>query len=175
MKKILLFIMLTQLAACMSFSDRPFRSARNSIEAQVPAIRLEKEFAISVGNSMLSFLDVVSLNEADISELDKVQVAIYNVESGGQEIDFNAINFSDTLRSRGENLHWETIVKVRKEGEQVWVVVGMDLERNSLDAVSVFVLENSELVMINVDGDFDHMIEFALQPASDSRRDRDAG
>jgi hypothetical protein len=28
--------------------------------------------------------------------------------------------------------------------------------------------------MINVDGDFDRMIEFALQPAFDSRRDRDA-
>jgi len=170
MKRILLVIMLTQLAACMSFSDRSFRSARNSIEEQVPDISLEKEFAISLGNSMLGFLDVLTLNEADISELDHVQVAIYNVELGGQEIDF-----SDTLRSRGENLHWETIVRVRKEGEQVWVLVGMDLERNSLDAVSVFVLENSDLVMINVDGDFDHMIEFALRPASDSRRDRGAG
>jgi len=124
---------------------------------------------------MLNFLDVVSLNEADISELDHVQVAVYNVQSGRQEIDFNEIDFSETLRSRGEHLHWETIVKVRDEGEQVWVVVGMDLKRNSLDAVSVFVLENSELVMINVDGDFDRMIEFALQPASDSRRERDAG
>jgi hypothetical protein len=175
MKKILLVIMLTQLAACMSFSDRSFRSTRNSIEQQVPNIYLEKEFAISVGNSMLSFLDVLTLNEANISELDHVQVAIYNVESDGRGIDFNDIDFSDTLRSRGKNLHWETIVRVRKEGEQVWVLVGMDLERNSLDAVSVFVLEDSELVMINVDGDFDRMIEFALQPASDSRRDRDAG
>ena len=174
MKKILLVIMLTQLAACMSFSDRPFRSARNSIEQQVPNIKLEKEFAISLGNSMLSFLDVVSLNEANISELDHVQVAVYNVESGGQKIDFNDIDFSETLRSRGKNLHWETIVSVRKESEQVWVLVGMDLARNSLDAVSVFVFENSELVMINVDGDFDRMIEFALQPASDSRRGRDA-
>lgn len=159
----------------MSFSDRPFRSARNSIEAQVPNIKLEKEFAISVGNSMLNFLDVISLNEADISELDHVQVAVYNVESGGEEIDFNEIDFSDTLRSRGKHLHWETIVKVREKGEQVWVLVGMDLARNSLDAVSVFVLEKSEIVMINVDGDFDRMIEFALQPASDSRRGRDAG
>jgi len=175
MKKVLLVIMLTQLAACMSFSDRSFRSTRNSIEAQVPNISLEKEFAISVGNSMLNFLDVVTLNEADISELDHVQVAVYNVESAGQKIDFNDINFSDTLRSRGKNLHWETIVKVREEGEQLWVLVGMDLARNSLDAVSVFVLENSELVMINVDGDFDRMIEFALQPASDSRRERGAG
>ena len=94
-----------------------------------------------------------------------MQLAIYNVESDGQKIDFNEIDFSDTLRSRGENLYWETIVRVRKEGEQVWVLLGMDAERNSLDTVSVFVLENSELVMINVDGDFDHMIEFALRPA----------
>jgi len=175
MKNILLVIVLTQFAACMSFSDRPFRSTRNSIEQQLPNIRLDKEFAISIGNSMLSFLDVVTLNETDISELDHVQVAVYNVESGGQIIDFNDIDFSDTLRSRGENLHWETIVRVRDEGEQVWVLVGMDLARNSLDAVSVFVLKNSEMVMINVEGDFDRLIEFALQPASSSRRDRDAG
>ena len=58
MKKILLVIVLTQLAACMSFSDRSFRSARNSIQEQVPDISLEKEFAISLGNSMLGFLDV---------------------------------------------------------------------------------------------------------------------
>ena len=90
-----------------------------------------------------------------------------------QKIDFNEIDFSDTLSSRGKNLHWETLVKVREEWEQVWVLVGMDLARNSLDAVSVFVLENSELVMINVDGDFDSMIEFVLH-AFDSCQDRDA-
>jgi len=54
MKEILLVIMLTQLAAGMSFSDRPFRSTRDSIEQKVPNISLEKEFAISLGNSMLS-------------------------------------------------------------------------------------------------------------------------
>lgn len=174
MKTVLLVTLLSQLVACMSFSDRSFRSTRDSIEEQVPDIRLEKEFAISLGNGLLSFIDVLSLNESDISDLDHVQVAVYNVESGGQKIDFNDIDFSDTLRSRGKHLHWETIVKVREENEQVWVLVGMDLARNSLDAVSVFVLEESELVLINVDGDFDRMIEFALQPAADSRRDRDA-
>ena len=175
MKKILLVLLLSQFAACMSFSDRSFQSSRDSIERQVPDIRLEKEFAISIGNSMLGFLDVVSLNEADISDLDHVQVAVYNVESGGQRIDFNDIDFSQTLRSRGENLHWETIVKLREDGEQVWVLVGMNLARNSLDAVSVFVLENSELTLINVDGDLDRMIEFALQPASQSRHQHGAG
>ncbi len=175
MKNILLLILLTQFAACMSFSDRPFRSARNSIEAQVPDIKLEKEFALSFGNGLLGLIDVVSVNETDFSELDRVQVAVYKVESGAQQVDFDEIDFSDTLRSRGKHLHWETVVRVREEGEQVWVLVGMDLERNTLEAVSVFVLESNELVMINVDGDFDRMIEFALKPASGSRRERNAG
>ncbi len=64
---------------------------------------------------------------------------------------------------------------MRKEDEQVWVLVGMDLERDSLDAVSVFVLGNDELVLINVDGDLNRMIEFALRPASDQRHRSEAG
>ena len=64
---------------------------------------------------------------------------------------------------------------MRKEDEQVWVLVGMDLERDSLDAVSVFVLGNDELVLINVDGDLNRMIEFALRPASEQRRRSEAG
>ena len=115
MKEILLVIMLTQLAAGMSFSDRSFRSTRNLIEQQVPNIYLEKEFSISLGNSKLSLLGVVSLNEAGISELDHVQVAVYNVESDWQKIDFNEIDFPDTLRSRAKNLLGETIVKVLEE------------------------------------------------------------
>ena len=175
MKTLLTLVVLAQLTACMSFNDRSFRSARNSLTEQVPDITLEKGFAISMGSGFLGFLNVITMDEAELSNLDHVQVAVYNVETGGQRLDFNDIDFSETLRSRGENLHWETIVKVRDEGEQVWVLVGMDLERDSLDAVSVFVLDNDELVMINVDGDLNNMIEFALRPASDRRHQRKAG
>lgn len=175
MKNIILIVVLTQFTACMSFSDRSFRSTRNALTAQMPDIKLEKEFAVSVGSGMLNFINVLTLDEANISDLDHVQVGVYNVYAGGREINFNDIDFSETLRSRGEHLAWETIVKVRDEGEQVWVIVGMDLERDTLDAVSVFVLEENELVMINVDGDLNRMIEFALQPASDHRHERDAG
>ena len=158
----------------MSFSDKPFRSTRNSIEQQVPNIRLEKEFAISLGNSMLSFLDVVSLNEADISELDHVQVAVYNLEPGGQKIDFNEIDFSDTLRSRGKDFHWETIRQGAGRG-RTSLGISRNGPRAEFPRCRVGIRSgNNELVMINVDGDFDRMIEFALQPASDSRRDCDA-
>lgn len=175
MKTLLTVVVLAQLSACMSFSDRSFRSTRDSLSAQMPGITLEKEFAVSFGSGLFNFLNVVTMDAADISDLDKVQVAVYNVDSAGRHISFDDIDFSETLRSRGANLHWETVVKVRQDGEQVWVLVGMDLERDVLDAVSVFVLENDELVMIKVDGDLNRMIEFALRPASDRRQERKTG
>lgn len=175
MKTVLSLLLLTQLAACMSFSDRSFRSTRNSLTEQLPEISLKKEFAVSVGNGLLGFLNIVTLDEADISDLDHVQLAVYSVDSGGRRVDFGRVDFSETLRSRGAHLHWETVVKVRDEDEQVWVVVGMDLARDTLDTVSVFILEDDELVLINVDGNLNRMIEFALQPASDRRAGHKAG
>jgi hypothetical protein len=178
MKKIVhlaaLIIAITQLAACMSFSDRSFRSTKSAIQQQMPHISLEKEFAVSMGRGLFGLLRVISLDEQNISELDHVQIAVYKVDSGGREVNLNQLDFSETLRSRGEKLHWETIIRVRDRGEQVWVLVGMDLERNSLNAVSLFVLENKQLVLINVDGDLERLIEFALAPAYEYRQAADA-
>lgn len=165
MKKLAMFLCLGILTSCMSFSDRPLRPVRNSIMQQMPEIHLEKEFAVSMGGGIFDFLDAITLNEADLSEMDHVQVAVYRVDSGRGNIDFSRLNFEQTVLEKDRSLHWETIVRVREEDEQVWVLVGMDLERNSLEAVTVFVLDRDQLVLINVDGDLHNMIEFALQPA----------
>ena len=101
MRKILILGVLVQLTACMSFSDRSFRFTRNSIVEQVPEISLEKEFALSVGNGLLGFLNVVTLDEANISDLNHVQVAVYNVAAGGKKTDSKGLDFAETLRSRG--------------------------------------------------------------------------
>ena len=56
-------------------------------------------------------------------------------------------------------------VRVREDGEHVWVFVGMDLDKQSLEAVSVFVVESEELVLINMDGDLNELLEHAFEPA----------
>lgn len=165
MKKLILFLCLGSLASCMSFSDKPLRGVRNSITQQMPEIRLDKEFAVSIGGGLFNFLDVITFNEADVSEMDHVQVAVYKVDSGRRDIDFSKLNFEQTMLAKDSNLHWETIVRVRDDEEQVWVLAGMNLDRNSLDAVTVFVLDKDELVLINVDGDLHEMLDFALEPA----------
>jgi len=179
MKKLLL-LGLSLLTACMSFSDESLRPVRDSITQQLPEITLEKEFAVSIGGGLFNFLDVITLNEADLSELDHVQVAVYRVGSTRgvfdfNEQDFNELNFEETVLAKDNDLHWETIVRVREEGEQVWVLVGMDLENNSMEAVTVFILGRDELVLINADGEFEELLEFALEPAGRHRSKLDAG
>ena len=56
-------------------------------------------------------------------------------------------------------------MKVREPDEQVWVLVGMNLERETLEAVAVFSVGRDELGLINVDGDIDEMLDFAMKPA----------
>lgn len=149
----------------MSFSDKPLRGVRNSITQQLPEIRLEKAFALSMGGGIFDFIDAITFNVADVSEMDHVQVAVYRVDSGRGDIDFSRLNFEQAVLEKDSSLHWETIVRVRGDEKQVWVLVGMNLEKNSLEAVTIFVLDKDQLVLINVDGDLHEMLEFALEPA----------
>ena len=175
MKNSLLIVLLSLFTACMSFSDRSMRPVRDAIAEQMPDIRLETEFAVSVGSGIFNFLDIITVDEANISEMDSVQVAVYNVLPGDGSIDFNSVDFEQTLLAKDDSLHWETIVRVRDSEEQVWVLVGMNLNENTLDAVAVFSLDKDQLVLINVDGDLDEMLEFALEPASSRRHGKHAG
>ncbi|NQV70267.1 MAG: DUF4252 domain-containing protein [Pseudohongiella sp.] len=169
MKNVIMLAGLLILTSCMSFSDKSLRPVRDSITQQMPEIKLEKEFAVSFGGGVFNLIDVLTLNAADVSDMDHVQVAVYKVSAGRHDLDFDDLDFEESVQAKDGDLVWETIVRVRDEGEQVWVLVGMDSERNTLEAVAVFVLEEDELVLINVDGDLDRMIEFALQPAVEHR------
>ncbi|NKB32306.1 MAG: DUF4252 domain-containing protein [Pseudomonadales bacterium] len=169
MKTLLICSSLILLTGCMSFTDRSFRPVRDSLTAQMPELILKKEVGIAMGGGMFDFLDVITFNEADLSEIDHLQVAVYTIHPRGGNVDFSDDVFLESLTAKDASLTWDRIVKVKEDHEQVWVYVGMDIENNSLDAMSVFVLEHDELVLINMDGDFNDMIEYALAPARGHR------
>lgn len=170
MKSLLSIVCLLLLAGCMSFSDRAMRPVANSIREQLPEIHLEKEFALSVGDGMFNVIDLTTASAAgDLSEMDHVHVAVYKVFSSDQPVDFSALNLEQTLMTRDTRLHWETIVRVRKTDEQLWVLVGMDLQKQTLEEVAVFSLGRDELVLINVDGELEDLLRFAMQPAQEHR------
>lgn len=169
MKNLVVLLALVLLGSCMSFTDRSFRPVRDSITRQLPEITLRKEFGIALGGSIFNFLDVITLNEADLSDIDHLQMAVYEIYPRGGNVDFTDAIFAKSLLARDASLHWERIIKVREDHEQVWVFIGMNLERNSLEAISVFVLEHDQLVLINIDGDLNDMLEYAFEPARGHR------
>ena len=152
------------ITGCFSTSDRAFRPVTHSINAQLPELQLTRVFSLSIGRSALALVDVVaSTGEFDFSDLDKVQIAVY--ETGfANEVSLSNFNVEAALVSRDKSLNWQTIVKVRDVGEHVWIVAGINESKGRVDAISIVALENSELVLVNVDGDLLRMLEFALEP-----------
>ena len=160
---------LLMLSACMSFSDRAFRPVRDSLTATMPDITLEKEIGIAMGGGLFDFLDVVTFNEADLSEIDHLRVAVYTIQPRGGNIDFSDATFEASLRAKDPDLSWERIVRVREDDEQVWIYAGLNLDANMLEHLSVFVYEQDELVLIDMAGDLNDMLEYAMEPGRGHR------
>lgn len=154
----------SSLSSCMSFNDRDLRPVRNSITDQFPGLELKKEFAVSLGSSLFNLVDILTVSAGDISELDEVDVAVYAITS----VPSDFARFSDdsverAVRKMNSRLEWDTIVRVNEDREQVWILVGLDV--NSIAAITVVSLEEDELVLVNVRGDLEELLDYAMAPA----------
>ena len=163
----LVAVVVGMTTGCMSFSDRDFAPVTAEIARQAPHLQLRKEFAVSIGSALLNTLDVLAVgSEFDFSDVDKVQVAVYEIPF---DSDLSEIDVEDSLRARDRSLTWETVVKVKETYERTWVLVAINEQRQSIEAVSVLNMEQGELVLIHVDGELENMIEFAFDPVRGER------
>ena len=96
MRNLIILLTLVLLTGCMSFTDRPLRPVRNSIAQQMPEIRLKKEIGIAIGGGLFNFLDVVTFNEADLSEIDHLDVAVYEIHPRGGNVNFTGLGSNRT-------------------------------------------------------------------------------
>ena len=147
MTAVLLVIFTT---GCMSFSDRHFRPVKESIAQQMPDIRLDKEMAFSAGAGLINLIDTLGGNDADLDALNRVRVAVYKVVPANQSKRFNDVVFE-------------------MESEQLWVFAGLNEADQRLEVLSIFTLERDELVLINVDGDLNSLLQHAMSPAQGRR------
>ena len=175
MKNLVLALSTITLAGCMSFSDRPMRPIRNAILEQNPEITLKKGIAVNIGAGMFNFLGAIDFDDSNLSEIDSVHMAVYKVHGQKENNKFTSQTFQGALLEKDASLHWEQIVRVRDNGENVWVFAGMDLARNTLEIISVFVMERDELVLISVNGDIKKIMRYALKSAHGRRDDTRAG
>lgn len=166
-RSLALLLGLVLMTGCMSFSDRSFRPVKRDIAAQLPQLSLKKEFAMSIGSTMFNAIDFITIgSELDFSSIDKVQIAVYEA---GNVNDLSELDVEQSLMARDPSLNWQTVVKVREFDEFTWVLMGLDQTGTRIEAVSILVMEQTELVLINVNGELEEMIEFAFDPVSGER------
>lgn len=169
-KRFASFMMLAAISllftACMSFNDDYFDPVADSMRAQMPELTLEREMAMDFGSGFFNLIDLASTGAADISDMENLRIAIYKVIPRGESLEFPDAVFDEALLSQGTDLEWERIVRIREEGEQLWVFAGMDLSAEMLDALCVFILDHEELVLINMEGDLQQLLNYALQTGS---------
>jgi hypothetical protein len=167
LKLMALFLMLIFTTGCVSFSDRSFRPVKRDIAAQLPELTLKKEFAMSMGSAMFNTIDFITIgSDFDFSSIDKVQIAVYEMKNTS---DLRSLDVERSLMARNPDLNWQTVVKVRELDEYTWVMMGLNSDGNRIEALSILVMEQDELVLINVNGELEKMIEFAFEPIQGER------
>jgi len=153
------------LSGCISV-DNNFKGVRNKVLSSIDTdFHREVEFGVGAAGLMFSSI-VVSFTDAEhyiddmIRKIDRVQVGVYKQEVPGDvQIDFHQLRkITDELKDSGYNF----IVRSIDSDEMVAVMVKNDAEYR-LNEMFVVTLNDDELVMAQIFGNLDELIEIVIR------------
>ncbi|MBU0475609.1 MAG: DUF4252 domain-containing protein [Bacteroidetes bacterium] len=145
--------------------DRSFRSIRNYV-LESSGGKFEKEFEFSLGSITIGMAEIV-VNMADtdepieeiLSEIDNVQVGVYNNISGTKiKSNLEELKF---LTNKMKNAGWDCIVRSLNKNEMTAVFVRF--YEDKLNQLFVISLNNNEMVIVEILGNLNKVIEIAIR------------
>ena len=156
-------IALVQLAGCRE--NPSAADVRWELERQIPGLRLERESRVRLGRLTMALArKVIRLTTEDddsdlkiIGHVRRVDVANYKVVDLPDE----TLAWPADLRRWLEGDGWQTIVRLREDDGQTWVLY-REGEDGSIRRLYVVTLDPSELTVIDLEGRLDRMIAEAL-------------
>ncbi|MBN1155526.1 DUF4252 domain-containing protein [candidate division KSB1 bacterium] len=171
-KLLLLFSFLGLIA--MGCTNKEFNHIERSIKQQVQPAHLKTRFKFSFGPLCLTTIrGVVSLTDADemakrqLRNVSKVQVGVYEF-SPEEDKDID-LKVPTAVIERLKKSGWEVFVRVKERDENV-VVLFKELGKEKI-SLYVLSLHDEEVVIVEVVGNLEHMIEEALREKSLNHED----
>ncbi len=149
----LLLFVATSLQGCIGFSGP--NGIRNAI-AQSQDVRLEKEFGVDVGPLGIALASAIAAPHMPFSldGLAWVSVGQYTIKPH-EDGSYNTFSL-DYLELNG----WQTFVRVREEGSNIKLMCNS--RGKHLNKLLAVVQENNELIIAKIEGDFEKIMENAL-------------
>ncbi|MBI9071206.1 MAG: DUF4252 domain-containing protein [Melioribacteraceae bacterium] len=158
----------TMLSGCIGV-NRDFKKIRNQVTNAFDS-ELSREFEFGFGSASILLASMfVNFAEPDeeidigsmVGQLSRVQVGVYRCSDNNSDMSPNRkiINtLNDSMKENG----WQYLVKSHSSRELALVYVKQD-ETESLRQMFVIALDGRELVMVEIHGDLDEMIEIAIR------------
>lgn len=168
MKKALMLIplLLTGILVSGCFGvDGDFKSIRNTALKEAGRnFKIDTEF--SLGSFELWILEGLSgIIETEypaediLASVSDVQIGIYNRKT---KTDFSTASLMRKVDSRMNSKGWKYIVKAYEENEMTAVYLNSDSEI-MLKEIFILSIDNSEIVIVQVKGDLEKLIETAIK------------
>ncbi len=165
MKVLISLLLLTFLLSGCYGVDRSFRQIRNYIlENSGAEYSKDVEFSIgsagiALASTMVSLADVEEPIDEILSEVSSVQVGIYkNKDSTKITTDFAGLKYLTNLM---ENAGWEYVVRSIDSNEMA--IVFVRIYKNQLNRVFVISVNQEEMVLVEMYGNVDKVIEIAIR------------
>lgn len=153
------------LSGCIGV-NRGFKSLRNHIVENVDG-DYERVIEFSVGpagillaSMFVSFADTEENIDDMLRQVSRVQVSIYEKKGNGSSNP--SMSLLCSLSKRLEDRGWQYLVRSVDGDEMVGVFIRSD-EPEELNQIFVVALSDKELVMTEVLGDLDDLIEIAIR------------
>jgi len=158
--------------ACLLFANGcvwapELAAVKTDIAHQFPDVDFHKNVTLSFGpvtmvlaRTVTSFIPDAREARPYLRDVSHLQVAVYEVEGApGSE----GVRTPAALQHLMDN-GWEMAVRVRDEGELVWVLYR--IEKESVREMFVVALSDDELVLVKVRGRLERIMAAALHDAS---------
>ncbi len=165
LKLVMGFLMIALLFTGCIGVDRSFRDLHDYVLASSDS-QFEKEFEFSFGNVTIGMAEI-ALNFADVeepideilSEVNSVQIGIYNSSSEEKfKSNFEELKF---ITNKMKNAGWDCIVRSVDRNDMVAIFVrSHDEELNQLFVIAI---NNDEIVLVEVLGNLHKVIEIAIR------------
>ena len=162
-RKIILIILSVILLCCTGCrTSADFNTIEDSIRDGIYPANLDTDFKFSIGSLSMGILNgfIDDKAEADVylKEIKAVQVGIYKISNSERSISFQIPdNVEQCMADKG----WEPFVRVRnRKGENVSLYFRQLSKKEA--SIYVIVLEPDELVIAEINGKLENILEKAI-------------
>lgn len=161
---LIIFLSACFLPGCILVNS-DFLQTKNLILDEFSEVDVKTEFQLQIGSGLISLGGfAVSFTDANdevskyLRDIRNVQVGVYNLYGVSRK---QPIVIPDKIGKKLARKGYEPLVKVKERDSAVWVMSKMRGKR--LESLYVIALDRSELVLVEVQGRLERLIEKAIR------------